>query len=83
MSETYSEKSISLVRQVIASEFGVDPASITAATVAGDVMGWDSFSHGTLILELESVLGQSLPLERTLEVQNVGELAQLVEEFSR
>lgn len=81
MSESHYERSLSLVTKVIASEFGVDAAQITPATVAGDILGWDSFSHGSLILELENEIGTTLPLERTLELQTVGELARLIEEF--
>lgn len=81
MSESYSERSLSLVKRIIASEFGVSAALISPTTVASDILGWDSFSHGSLILELENEIGNTLPLERTLELQTVGELAQLVEEF--
>ncbi|QIF80621.1 acyl carrier protein [Brevundimonas sp. 'scallop'] len=81
MSENPAERSLSLVTKVIASEFGVDASQITPATVAGDILGWDSFSHGSVILELENEIGTVLPLERTLELQTVGELAQLIEEF--
>jgi len=71
------------VAKAIAREFGVPVASITAETVAGDVAGWDSFSHGMLLMAIESEIGALLPLERVMDAANVGDLAAIVAEAAQ
>lgn len=72
-----------LVAEAIAKEFGVDKSSVKAETVSADVAGWDSFSHGMLILTLEDRLNTVLPVDRLLEAANVGELVDIVERVAK
>lgn len=51
---------------------------VTDATVASDVDGWDSLSHSILIMKIEEEFGTDLPMERIYEVNNVGELVDLI-----
>ena len=51
---------------------------VTRATSSADVAGWDSLSHSLFILGVEDEFGMDLPLDRTFELQNVGELVDLV-----
>ena len=66
----------------IAKEFRVPKEQLSEATTASDVDGWDSFSHGMLIMAIEDQIGAALPLDRMLEAENVGTLAALVAEAS-
>ncbi|MDE2483314.1 MAG: acyl carrier protein [bacterium] len=55
-----------------------DDAVVTRATTSLDVDGWDSLSHALLIMNVEEAFGTELPLERTYELADVGELVDLL-----
>lgn len=71
-------RAFDIVAQTIAEEFRTDAAKVKPETVAGDVAGWDSFSHGSLIMALETKLNTSLPIDDLLEAANVGELVAII-----
>ncbi len=67
------------VSQVVVRVFHLpEKVEISRATTASDVKGWDSLSHAMLILGVEEEFGIDLPLDRTYELANVGELVDLV-----
>ncbi len=68
------------VADIIRSTFRQPDAEITRDTVALDVDGWDSLSHTMLILEVEKQFGVRLPPERVYDLDDVGELVDLVAE---
>jgi acyl carrier protein len=72
------QRAFEIVAQAIAEEFRIDAATVMLDTVAGDVAGWDSFSHGSLIMGLEAKLNVVLPIDDLLEAANVGELVAIV-----
>jgi acyl carrier protein len=51
---------------------------VTRATSSADIDGWDSLSHALFILGLEDAFGIELPLEKTTEARDVGELIDLL-----
>ena len=63
-----------IVFSTIGEIFGVDPHSISRATVAEDVDGWDSLSHTILILRLEKTLKVGIDDQTAQNAANVGEL---------
>lgn len=67
-----------LVATTIAQQFGVPIESISEATVALDVDGWDSFSNGILIMTLEERAGRPLPFDELSNATNVGEMAAIL-----
>lgn len=46
---------------------------------ARDVLGWDSFNHVNLILEIEIEFGIRFSNEEISELQNVGKLIELID----
>jgi acyl carrier protein len=66
------------VKEIIAQSFHVPTGSITDATRAEDVEGWDSLAHGTLILRLQRVLKIRLDVGAANAAQDVGALIALV-----
>lgn len=67
------------VSRVMRGVFAVPAGFVaTRATSSADVDGWDSLSHSLFILGVEDEFGIDLPLDRTFELQNVGELVDLV-----
>ena len=69
------------VAHVIAQTFPVPIGSINPGTVANDVVGWDSVSHGHLMLSIEDEFHIELPTDRMFSLENVGDLVKLVMEF--
>ncbi|NHK29517.1 acyl carrier protein [Parvularcula flava] len=67
-----------IVKTTIAEEFSYDKEKISEQTVAADVPGWDSFSHGVLIMQIESEVKVELPVDKIMEAANVGELIDLI-----
>lgn len=61
----------------IADQFFVSPELITERTTASDVDGWDSLSHVTLILDIERRFNVRLPVKKTTEASDVGQLVQI------
>jgi acyl carrier protein len=68
---------------IVEDVFQVDALSMTAATVAADVNGWDSVTHTILILELERRFDIEIPLEISYQLANLGELANFISERRR
>jgi len=51
---------------------------ITADTDADDIDEWDSLSHITLVMEMENAFGVRFALGELAELQNVGDMANLI-----
>ncbi|MBW4035730.1 MAG: acyl carrier protein [Proteobacteria bacterium] len=64
--------------QLIAHNFGCDPAGISRATTASDVAGWDSLSHAVLLVTVEHEFAIRLNLEQIFDVDDVGGLIDIV-----
>jgi acyl carrier protein len=78
---TMSEESARLerVEKVMRGVFALAPGqAVTRATNSSDVDGWDSLSHSLLILGVEDEFGVDLPLDKTFELKDVGELVDLI-----
>lgn len=68
------------IADAIAHQFFVSPELITEQTTASDIDGWDSLSHVTLILDIERRLNVRLPVKKTTEASDVGQLVQIAME---
>ncbi len=66
------------VREIVATSFGVSPASLTDATKAQDVDGWDSLAHATLILRLQRIFKMRLDAAKANSAQDLGTLIELI-----
>lgn len=76
-----SEESARLERvaNVMRGVFALAPGqTVTRATNSADVDGWDSLSHSLFILGVEDEFGVDLPLDKTFELKDVGELVDLI-----
>ena len=70
------------VRAVIADQFSISPDVISRETTALDVDGWDSVTHVYLMLEIERRFGFKIPDDRVFNMDNVGDLIDLLTELS-
>lgn len=64
---------------VIARVFGLARREVNDATSNTTVSAWDSLSHVTLILELESSYGVSFSAEETLTMTDVGTIKRVLQ----
>lgn len=71
---------LAAIVNAIADQFFVPAEIINAQTTASDVDGWDSLSHVTLIMDIERRLNVRLPVKKTTEASDVGQLVQIAME---
>ncbi|HEY4170474.1 MAG TPA: acyl carrier protein [Reyranella sp.] len=67
------------VRKVAAREFNVDAVTLTAASEAADVSGWDSSTHLVLMMALEDEFGVSFELDEVTELTSLGAIADAID----
>jgi acyl carrier protein len=70
---------ISQMLPVFHEVFDDDTVVIVPATTAKDVEGWDSLSHIRLMVAIESAFGVRIRASEAAKLNNVGELADLIE----
>jgi acyl carrier protein len=59
--------------------FDDETLTIAPATSAKDVEDWDSLSHVRLMVALESAFGVRIKASEAAKLENVGQLADLIE----
>jgi acyl carrier protein len=57
-----------------------DDLSLTRATTAADVPGWDSLAHVRLILAVQTAFKVKFSAAQVTKLKNVGDLVDLVEQ---
>ncbi len=67
------------VRDALASQFELDPASITAETNLIDDLGADSLDVVELIMALEEEFGITIPDEAAADLVTVGKIVEYLE----
>ncbi len=67
------------LKHTILSELGLDEFDLQDETVAGEVPGWDSLSHGNIICAVEAEYGVRFKTLELLKLRNVGDLQALVD----
>lgn len=69
-------------QEIFRSLFHDPELVITPETSAHDIDEWDSLTHVTLILEIETHFGIRFKLSEVAELQNVGDLIKLIERYT-
>jgi acyl carrier protein len=67
------------LKQLIAELFKCDVGEVTDDTGPGDLPGWDSLGHVTLMTEIQRRFDRHVPIEEAIEVESVRDLAQILE----
>lgn len=67
--------------EVFRDVFDDDDIVLSDETTAADIDGWDSIMHITLIGEVESAFSVHFSMKQVMQLQNVGELADAIEEL--
>lgn len=58
---------------------GAQIETISPDTTSNDIAGWDSLTHTLFVMALEDEFEAALPMEATLEADNVGDLVKIIE----
>lgn len=74
MSDDIASKVFAIVKDVFARPDLV----VTVDTAAADVPGWDSFSHMSLIMQIEDDFGVAFQTEEIGQMGRVGDLIDLI-----
>ena len=67
------------LKQLIAELFKCDSSEVTDETGPGDIPGWDSLGHVTLMTEIQRRFDSHVPIEEAIEVESVRDLARILE----
>ena len=67
---------------LMADLFRCDTNEINETTGPGDIDGWDSLGHVSLMSEIESQFGLHVPVEDALEVTSVADLVGILDRLS-
>ena len=67
------------LNEVFRDVFDDDELTVERSTSAADVEGWDSLMHVTLLLKIEKAFGVKFSSSEVAKFQNVGEMADWLE----
>jgi acyl carrier protein len=67
------------LKELIANLFKCDVASLADTTGPGDIPGWDSLGHVTLMAEVQKVFGKHVPVEDAIEVESIADLTAVLD----
>jgi acyl carrier protein len=70
---------LSRVQRAFNDAFQIDPDRITLDTTPGDVDGWDSMGHLTLVNNLEGEFHISFDVDELMAMENVKEIVKIIE----
>jgi len=71
------------LQEIFQEVFDQPQLSVTAATTARDVQGWDSLTNINLIFAIEREFGIKFALGEIQELNNVGEMAVLIDQKAK
>ncbi len=74
-----NDKLFSDLTAVFRDVFDDDNLTLTPATTAADIEGWDSLNHIRLVLSVEKQFGFSFSAAEIGVLKNVGEFAELIQ----
>ncbi len=69
--------------RVFRDVFDDDSVIINESTTSKDIEEWDSFVHINLIVAIENDFSISIPMDKTLEMKNVGEMISIIMELMK
>ena len=67
------------LKELIATTFNCEAGTLSDDTGPGDIPGWDSIGHVTLMLEIQRVFGREVPVEQAVAIESIAELSAVLE----
>jgi acyl carrier protein len=77
------EDTLRKVSSLIGDLLDLDELTLTRATTARDVEGWDSLAHVRIVVAAELAFGVRFATGEITSMKNVGDLVDLIERRSR
>ncbi len=74
MSETNDK-----LRQLMADLFKCPLSDLADETGPGDIAGWDSLGHVSLMAEIQKHFGTHVPVEDAIEVESIKDLVEILD----
>ena len=71
-------ETLQVLKNLVGRMFGVDPGSLTGATEADDVDGWDSLAHSALLIRIRKAFDVDLDTDAANSARSLAELAQVI-----
>jgi acyl carrier protein len=69
----------SRLKALIAGLFTCDVSQLTDDVGPGDIPGWDSLGHVTLMAAIRQEFGTDVPVEEAIEVGSIADLAAILD----
>ena len=63
--------------------FDDENITVTDETTSDDIDGWDSFEHINLIISIEEEFGFKIPMGKVVTMKNVGEMVDIILEYTK
>jgi acyl carrier protein len=67
------------LKTLIANLFQCDVAQLTDQLGPGELPGWDSLGHVTLMAEIQKQFGKHVPVEDAIEVESIADLVVILD----
>ncbi len=74
MSDTAAE-----LKKLMADLFQCSESELSDDTGPGDINGWDSLGHVSLMAEIQTRFGKHIPVEDAIEIESIADIVQLLE----
>ncbi len=69
---------LDILKEEVSSYFKIEVKKLSSQTKAYDVDGWDSLEHANFLLHLEDVFKIEFDLEDLINLENLGDLAEVI-----
>lgn len=66
------------LKKLIADLFQCSESELAGDTGPGDINGWDSLGHVSLMTEIQSKFGRHIPVEDAIEIESISDIVSLL-----
>ena len=67
------------LKQLMADLFKCSESELTDETGPGDINGWDSLGHVSLMTEIQNRFGKHIPVEDAIEIESIADIVTLLD----
>jgi len=66
------------LKKLMADLFQCNESELSNETGPGDINGWDSLGHVSLMSEIQSRFGKHIPVEDAIEIESIADIVSLL-----
>lgn len=67
------------LKKLMANLFRCSEDELTPETGPGDINGWDSLGHVSLMTEIQNQFGKHIPVEDAIEIESLADIVGLLD----